>query len=314
MDRPYYDYATYLRSQFGARTYKVSVEGGFSCPNIDGTVAKGGCTYCNNKSFVPGYLSRRMDITEQLEKGIRFQRERYGAKKFLAYLQAFSNTYGQVDELEALYRQVLSHPGIEGLVIGTRADCLPDPVLDLLEELAADRYVALEVGIESIYDETLERINRGHNFAAVRDAFARLEGRGIHLATHLIFGFPEEERSQWLHSVDVINDFPLDYIKFHHLHIVRGTQMARRYRRKPFDLFSFDAWIALVCDALERLSPEIAVARLSGSADPNLLIAPTWNRNHSDVVRAVMEELERRSSRQGLAYPDHAAASSKQQK
>jgi len=243
-----------------------------------------------------------MDIEEQLEKGIRFQRDRYGAQKFLAYLQSFSNTYGPLNELKKLYRQVLNHPGIDGLVLGTRADCLPGPVVDLLEELAAEYYIALEIGIESISDATLKRINRGHDFAAVQDAFKRLEGRDIHLATHLIFGFPNENRSQWLSSLELINELPLDYIKFHHLHIVRGTQMARRYREEPFELFTFDAWIALVCDALELLSPDIAVARLSGSADPNLLIAPKWNRNHSDVVRAVMDELEKRGSRQGDRY------------
>ncbi len=302
-ERPYNDYYNYLRSRFNAVTYKVSVDGGFTCPNIDGTVAEGGCTYCNNRSFVPKYLDRRNSIRDQIDQGVASQRKRYGAERFLAYFQAYSNTYADVEKLEACYREALEHPDIDGLVLGTRADCLPEPVIALLESLARDRYVAVEVGIESVYDETLERINRGHDFAAVTDAMERLSGRGIHIGAHLIFGLPGETRRHWLDTARVVSDLPLEYLKLHHLQVVKGTALAREYFDSPFRVFTFGEWVELVSDFLELLRPDIAIARMSGSAPPHMLIVPQWGRKkHPEVKQQVMNTLLARGTRQSARY------------
>lgn len=301
--KPYNDYYSYLKKRFGEVTYKVSVDGGFTCPNIDGTIARGGCTYCNNRSFIPGYLKRDSSIRDQLDTGVHSQKKRYGARRFLAYFQAYTNTYDETDSLEARYLEALAHPDIDGLVLGTRADCLPGQVVRLLESLARDYYIALEIGIESVYDKTLERINRGHDFAAVTSAFDRLKGRGLHLGAHLILGFPGEYRQQWLHSADVVSALPLDYLKIHHLQVIRGTKMAGDYLQKPFPVFEFREWVELVSDFLEKLHPGIAVSRLCGTAPPDLLIAPLWGRKkHPEVISAVMEEMQKRNSRQGDRY------------
>lgn len=281
-------------------TYKVSVDGGFTCPNIDGTVATGGCTYCNNRSFIPSYLNRKDSIRQQLDHGVVSQRERYGAERFLAYFQAYSNTHDHVDRLEEKYRDALGHASVNGLVLGTRADCLPGPVIKLLEELAKEAYVAVEIGIESVYDETLNLINRGHGFGAVQDACDRLSGRGIHIGAHLILGFPNETRNHWLRSAGIVSGLPLEYLKIHHLQVVKGTQLARDYREKPFPMFSFEEWVELASDVIERLDPGIAIARMSGSAPPDLLMAPQWGRKkHPEVKQHVINTLRNRGSRQG---------------
>lgn len=303
MVKPYNDYFSYLKKQLGAVTYKVSVEGGFTCPNIDGTVAHGGCTYCNNRSFVPKYLNRSNSIRRQIDTGIKSQKQRYGAERFLAYFQAYSNTYDSPDRLAERYHEALGHPSIDGMVLGTRADCLAEPVVELLESLAEEYYIALEIGIESIYDSTLVRINRGHNFDAVLEAFDRISGRGIHLGAHLILGFPWETRSQWLETAGVVSRMPLEYLKLHHLQVVKGTKLARTYHSSPFPVFEFSEWVHLAGDFLERLHPDITVARLCGSAPPHMLIAPQWGgKKHPEVIREVTAELNRRNSRQGEHY------------
>ncbi len=313
-ERPYNDYYHYLKNRFGAVTYKVSVDGGFTCPNIDGTVARGGCTYCNNRSFVPKYLNRKDSIHTQIERGVESQRVRYGAERFLAYFQAYTNTHDTVDRLEERYREALEHPDIDGLVIGTRADCLADPVISLLESLARECYIAVEIGIESVYNESLMRINRGHDIAAVEQACKRLAGRGIHIGAHLILGFPNERRQQWLESAEVVSGLPIEYLKIHHLQVVKGTAMARQFYDNPFPVFTFDQWVGLVSDFIERLRPDIAIARMSGSAPPDMLIVPQWGRKkHPEVKQRVMEQLEARGTRQGVGYvtsPGPSAVSS----
>ena len=303
MQRPYNDYKSYLKNIFGEKVYKVSVRGGFTCPNIDGTVAKGGCTYCNNASFVPSYIKRVMSVREQIVKGIDFLSDRYGAEKFLAYFQSYSNTYDDPANLEELYREALSHDQIAGLVVGTRADCVPEPTLQLLDDIANDYYVSVEYGIESVSDETLERINRGHDHAALVDAIERSQNRGFHIGSHLILGFPWEERAQWLHTADVVSNLGVEYVKIHHLHVVKGTAMAEQYSEEPFDLFEFDEWVQLVADFIERLSPEIVVGRMSGGAPPDLLIAPDWgDKRHTHVVQEVIRELNQRGTGQGYRW------------
>ena len=302
-NRPYNDYNSYLKYRLGAKTYKVSISAGFSCPNIDGSVARGGCTYCNNKAFVPQYLSPGQEIRHQIREGINRQSRRYKAGQFLAYFQSYSNTYGPVEELERLYKTALRQDGIAGLIVGTRADCLEDEKLDLLEYLARDHYVALEVGIESVFDHTLKRINRGHTFGAVEDAFRRARGRGLDLGGHFIYGLPGENRYHWMKTVDVMNRLELDYTKLHHLHIVKGTQLAASHRKRPLPVFAFEEWISLVADMLEKLHPGIAIARMAGSAPPDLLIAPDWGGKHHGAVKdKVSQALTGRGTKQGSFY------------
>lgn len=305
MKVPFYKYSDYLKSIFGQKVYKLSIDGGFTCPNIDGTVARGGCSYCNNRSFVPDYVSRRDAIEEQIDQGIRRQQKRSDSNHFLGYLQAFSNTYAPVEELEPLYRQILDHPRIIGLVIGTRPDCLPEPVIELLTKLARVYYIGLEIGIESIYDDTLERVNRGHNFRAVIDAMESFRNTPVHLGTHIMLGFPGESYSQWMHEADVVSELPIEYLKLHHLMVIRGTQMAREYREDPFMIFSYDEWIKTAADFIERLHPDIALARLAAEAPDNLLIAPDWGTyNHGTIMQKVSETLRKRNTRQGSRYRD----------
>lgn len=302
-DGLFYDYYHYLKKHFGTATYKVSLDAGFTCPNIDGTVSTGGCTYCNNRSFIPGYIDRNNSINCQLEQGIASQRKRYGAECFLAYFQAYTNTHDSVDRLEECYRTALRHPGIDGLVVGTRADCLSEPVVALLESLARFCYVAVEIGIESVDDRTLRRINRGHGYAAVVDACDRIAGRGIAIGAHLILGFPWESRHQWVDSAEVVSALPIDYLKIHHLQMIKGTALANRYLNTPFPLPGFRDWVVLVTDFLERLRPGIAIARMSGSAPPDMLIAPKWGKKkHSEVKQHVVKELELRKAFQGKRY------------
>ncbi len=301
--KPYNDYYHYLKNRFNKVTYKVSVDGGFTCPNIDGTVGRGGCIYCNNRSFVPKYLDRKDSIRSQIEQGIESQQKRYGAERFLAYFQSYTNTHDTVERLELRYREALDHPDIDGLVIGTRADCLPEPVVSLLESLARECYVAVEIGIESVYDDTLLRINRGHDFAAVEQACERLTGRGIHIGAHLILGIPGEQRRQWLDSAVVVSGLPIEYLKIHHLQVVKGTALSRQFYDNPFPVFTFSEWVDLVCDFMEYLRPDIAIARMSGSAPPHLLIVPQWGRKkHSEVKQQVMETMLARGTRQGVRY------------
>lgn len=302
-DRPYNDYKSYLENIFGESVYKVSIRGGFTCPNIDGTVAKGGCTYCNNASFVPSYIKRVMSIREQIDKGIQFLSERYGAEKFLAYFQSYSNTYDKPEHLKKLYYEALSHDQVVGLVVGTRADCVPESTLKLLESIAKDYYVSVEYGIESISDETLERINRGHDHATLVDAVERSRDRGFHIGSHLILGFPWENREQWLRTAEVVSHLGVEYTKIHHLHVVKGTAMAEEYQKEPFHLFGFKEWVQMVADFIERLSPEMVVGRMAGGAPPNLLIAPDWDgKRHTHVVQAVIQELKNRGTHQGFRW------------
>ncbi|MBD3275164.1 MAG: TIGR01212 family radical SAM protein [Candidatus Marinimicrobia bacterium] len=309
MKKPYNDYHTYMKEQFGEKTYKVSIRGGFTCPNIDGTVAKGGCTYCNNASFVPAHLKRSMDVHEQINKSVGFMRRRYGADKFLAYFQSYSNTYDEITRLRKLYSEALSHESIHGLVVGTRADCVPEPVLALLEQLAEKYYVSVEYGIESIADETLKRINRGHDFATLVDAVERSQNRGLHIGSHLILGFPWEDRRQWLDTAEVVSDLGVEYLKIHHLQIVKGTELARQHQEDPFNLFEYPEWIQLVCDFLERLSPEVIVGRLAAGTPPRMLVAPKWDGvRHTNVIQDVIREMNRRGTEQGSRYHKEQAA------
>lgn len=296
----YVSYANHLRQIFGCRVQKVSIDAGFTCPNRDGSVTTGGCIYCNNTSFSP--TNRRLSVTEQLENGKRFLRRRYGAKKFIAYFQAYTNTYADIAYLKALYDEALTCDDIVGLSIGTRPDCVADPVLDLLADYASRTHLWLELGLESGHDKTLARINRGHTVAAFDDAVSRSRLCNLNLCAHLILGLPGETRDEILATVRHVADLRLDAVKLHHLHIVRQTVLEKMYRQGDVELLSLDAYAALVADSLELLPPDTIIMRLMGDAPPDKLVAPMWSQDKRTALNRIEQELERRDIQQGSAY------------
>ncbi|MDE7356454.1 MAG: TIGR01212 family radical SAM protein [Rikenellaceae bacterium] len=301
--RRYNSYARYFRSLFGQRIQKVTIDAGFTCPNRDGTVAYGGCTYCNNKAFNPSYCTSLKSVTQQIEEGKEFHAGRYRrAAGYLAYFQAYSNTYKPLDDLKALYEEALSVDGVVGIVIGTRPDCVDDDKLDYLAELSKRCHLVVEYGIESVYDRTLARINRGHDFECARKAVVETAARGIHTGAHFILGLPGESRDDMLESVKVINTLPLETIKFHQLQVFRDTIMERDFMANPhnYSFFECDEYIDLFCDILARLKSDIVVERFAGEAPPRFHIGPSWGliRNNS-LIEMLEQRLLQRDLWQG---------------
>lgn len=305
-NRPYNSYSRYFREKFGTRVQKVAIDAGFSCPNRDGTLGAGGCDFCNNEGFNPSYCNPDKTITQQIEEGIEFHKWRYKkAVSYLAYFQAYSNTYGNTGRLITLYEQALSHHAIKGLVIGTRPDCIADDLLDYLSRLREIYYVHIEFGIESVYDTTLDLINRGHNFAAAREALDRCKDRGISTGAHFIFGLPGESSEMMMESVRVISELPINTIKFHQLQILRNTRFEALYNEDPslFNLFSFGDYIHFIVNFLERLNPEIVVERFAGEVPPRFRIAPDWGMiRNEEIVAETEKQLIRHNTWQGKLW------------
>lgn len=293
-------YGPWLRRRFGKRVHKVSVDGGFTCPNRDGTVAWGGCTYCNNESFRPHGTAPDRSIERQVKEGIGYLTGRYGAQRFLIYWQNYSNTYAASTFLAEMFSRALQLDSrIVGMTVGTRPDCVEDEKLDLLQDLSKDYYTCMEYGLESIFDATLRRVNRGHDFACYQDAVERTRARGIPVCSHVILGLPGESREQLLGYPEILNRLGIDFVKIHHLHVVKGTQMAMEYQKAPFDLFELEDWADLVCDFLDRLDPRIVIQRLFGWTPERYLVAPKWNRTRVEVLSTIRNRLETRDSWQG---------------
>ncbi len=302
-DLPYNSYNNYFRRTFGQRVQKVSIDAGFTCPNRDGTVGTGGCTYCDNDAFNPSYCTPQKPVSLQIEEGIEFHRVRYRrAGKYLAYFQTYSNTFAPVDRLKQLYNEALQHPDIIGLIIGTRPDCVDEQKLDLIAGLAAHHYVMVEYGIESTCNETLQRINRGHTFEQSKKAITDTAARGIRTGAHLILGLPGESRDFMLSQVEEISALPLTTIKFHQLQIVKNTAMAIEYRRRPelFDLFTLDDYIDFIIKFVERLNPDFIIERFTGEVPPRFLITPPWGNLRADKVMVmIIDEMNKRNTWQG---------------
>lgn len=296
--RPYNSYNRYFRERFGARVQKVTIDAGFTCPNRDGTKGTGGCHFCNNDGFNPSYCHPEMSVSRQIEEGISFHKWRYKkAVSYLAYFQAYSNTYGHISRLEQLYREALDFPGVIGLVIGTRPDCITDEVLELLKDLSAKAYIHLEVGIESVYDETLALVNRGHDFATARKALEAAASRHLSTGAHFIFGLPGETRQMMLESATVISRLPLQTVKFHQLQILKGTHFEKMFQDQPdmFQLFGYEEYTDFIIRFLERLNPAFVVERFAGEAPPRYQVTPGWGmvRNETVVARIEKGLLER---------------------
>ena len=308
MNRRYNSYHDHLIERFGCRVNKVSLDMGFTCPNRDGSLARGGCVYCNNDSFVPPYARARYSMHDQLTGGMEYLRKRFKAEKFIVYFQAYTNTYGNVSELEKMYREARRYPDVVGIAVGTRSDCVDEEKIEMFERLAKECYVSLEYGIESVYDKSLEFMNRGHDYASVLDAFRMSEGWGFELGAHIILGLPTETRDEMLAMAGEVSSLPVDCIKIHNLHIVKNTPLARMYRDEPFELFGYEEYLDFVVRFLERLSPDIIVERFFTDTPRSLLIAPGWNKSHIEVIRGIEEELERRDTYQGRFYGAASAA------
>jgi hypothetical protein len=287
---------------------KVNVDGGFTCPNRDGSRGTGGCIYCDNSSFSPAATKAAIPIEAQMEAGMAYHRVRLGSEKFIVYFQKFTNTYAPVDRLEELYRRALAHPGVIGISVGTRPDSLSDDAIALLAELAKNSYVCVELGLQSRDDGILSRINRGHTYQEYLDAVKRLAGRGIEICSHLIHGFPGECRSDFVKGARVFSALPLSSIKLHQLHAVQGTRLAELYRQGEFTPIGFEEYVGAACDFLEELTPSIAIQRLYGSAPLAIRVAPNWNLKNNQMWYAIANELKRRGSWQGCRYQGVARA------
>jgi uncharacterized protein len=305
-ERRFNAYSNYFRNLYGARVQKVSIDAGFTCPNRDGTKARGGCTYCNNDAFNPSYCQPSKSVTKQIEEGVDFHKWRYSeAVSYLAYFQAFSNTYAPLEDLKKLYEEALEYEGVIGLIIGTRPDCIDDEKLDYLKQLSHNNYIAVEYGIESCYDSTLERINRGHTFAEAADAVRRTAGRGINTGAHFIFGLPGETRELMMKQADIISELPLTTVKFHQLQIIKGTRMEKDFESNPadFELFSWEEYLEFFIKFLERLNPAIVVERFTGEAPPRFLTGTPWGKKRTDqIVGLVEKRLEELDTFQGRLY------------
>lgn len=298
----YYAYNYYLRHRFGRRVQKVSVDAGFTCPNVDGTVARGGCTFCDNRSFSPSRRSPRMsprDVKGQIAEGVRRLKWRYDVDRFIAYFQPATNTYAPVEKLRPLFEAAIGYPDVVGLAIGTRPDCVPDDVLELLEELARRTYLSVEYGLQTIHDRSLDWMNRGHHYDAFLDAIERSHGRGFEICAHVILGLPGESREDMLATAREVARLRLDSIKIHNLYAVHDTPLAEQVARGEVRLMERDEYIDALVDFLELLPPEMIVERVSGDAPPDYFIGPAWCLDKPALRAALDAELKRRDTWQG---------------
>jgi len=289
-------FGDFLQTIFPFKVQKISVNAGFTCPNRDGSKGLGGCTYCNNQTFSPQYTANQKTVTQQLEEGVRFFSRKYPQMKYIAYFQAYTNTYSSTENLLFKYDEALNYPGVVGLIVATRPDCVPDELLDELEKIARRRFLLIEYGVESTCNETLQRINRGHTYAESVDAILRTAARKIYVGAHLILGLPGESRETILSHADRISSLPLTTVKLHQLQLIRNTQLARQVEEHPeiFHSFTVDEYIDLCIDFMKRLNPNFIIDRFVSQSPESLLIAPAWGlKNHEFTVK-LMNRLKER--------------------
>lgn len=300
----YNDYPSFFRTLFDERVQKLSIDGGFTCPNRDGRKGTGGCTFCNNRSFNPDYCRSTASINCQIEEGRRFFARKYDGQKYLAYFQAYSNTYAPVDELRRKYEEALACPDVVGLVIGTRPDTISGEILDYIGELAQKYYVCIEYGVESVNDKILESINRGHSFAETEKAILATAARGIRIGAHLIFGLPDESYESMLEGAVRLCDLPIDVLKLHQLQIIRDTKMAEEYLSHPelFRLYSLDEYLDFVVDVIAHIRPDVYLERFVNQAPEDYLIAPRWGVKNFEFAAKLDKRLREREVWQGKEY------------
>ena len=306
--KAYNEFGDFLRKLFPCKVQKISINAGFTCPNRDGTKGWGGCTYCNNQTFSPDYCHTEKRVSEQLEEGIRFFSRKYPEMKYLAYFQAYTNTYDELSVLKSKYEEALAHPDVVGLIVGTRPDCMPEALLDYFEALAKRTFVMVEYGLESTLDKTLLRINRGHTYAESEEAIRRTAGRGIHTGAHLILGLPGESREEILSHADRISALPLTTLKLHQLQLIRNTRMAKEQAEHPeaFHLYTADEYIDLAIDFIERLNPAFVVERFVSQSPKELLIAPDWGLKNFEFTAKVNKRIAERKTWQGRLFSNRS--------
>ena len=295
----YNPFGQHLREVFGEKVLKITVDAGFSCPNRDGKVSRGGCIYCSEGSHYLPEQQRNLPVREQLISSISRIREKVDVNKFIAYFQAYSNTYSPISNLKKLYDEALSADGIIGLSIGTRPDCLSNRTFDFLEDYSEKTYLWLEIGLQSIHNRTLKLINRGHTFEQFMDAVERAKNRGFKICTHIILGLPGESYNDMIETAKTVGESGIDGIKLHHLHVLKGTPLEKNYINKEFNLLDEDSYVNLVCDFLEYLPHDIIIQRLVGDAPNDRLVAPLWSLSKADIIKAIDKEMGRRESYQG---------------
>ncbi len=299
MGKRYNDLNTYFQSLFGCRVQKITVDAGLTCPNRDGTLSTGGCIYCNARGSGTGAFNSGLSLTDQLVQGKTFLSRRYKAKKFIAYFQSFSNTYAPPEILKRLYDEALAVEDIVGLAIGTRPDCVKEPVLDLLQAYTSNHLIWIEYGLQSARDKTLEFINRGHDVQCFKDTIKKTSSRGIKICVHVILGLPLENKSDMLHTAQTIADLGIDGIKIHLLYVVKGTRLETHYRRGKYKCLEQQEYVDLVCDFIERIPSDMIIQRLTGDPHPLELAAPQWALKKSETLAKIRNTLEKRDSWQG---------------
>ena len=300
----YNELSVWFSKIFPFKVQKISLNAGFTCPHRDGSVGYGGCTYCNNQTFNPAYCRTEKNVTEQLEEGKQFFARKYPDMKYLAYFQAYTNTYGELQELKRKYEEALQVPDVVGIVIGTRPDCMPDELLDYLEELNRRTFLIVEYGVESTDNGTLKRINRGHTFEVAEEAIRRTAERGIRVGAHIILGLPGETREMLIRQAEILSTLPLTTLKLHQLQLIKGTRMAAEYAENPtdFHLYTADEYIDLAIDYVEHLRPDIVLERFVSQSPKELLIAPDWGLKNHEFTDKVKKRMRERDSFQGKKY------------
>ncbi len=298
-------WSNYIKGRFGHRVQKVAIDAGFSCPNRDGTLGTGGCTYCDNNAFSPSYCTSSQSISSQVEKGMAFHRKRYkSATRFIAYFQSYSNTYAPLEVLKERYAQALAFKDVAGLAVGTRPDTLEPETLDYLARLSEKYFITLELGIESCYDKTLNRINRGHTFDTTRKALEEAASRGLDTAGHMIFGLPGESKTEMLNQAEILSQLPLNSLKMHQLQLIQGTRMLEDYKKNPKDFlrFSYEDYKTFVVEFLERLSPDIRIERMAGEAPPDYVFGERWNLRNDQILAGIEQKLQQENTWQSKKY------------
>ncbi|MDY0217162.1 MAG: TIGR01212 family radical SAM protein [Bacteroidales bacterium] len=305
-NKPYNSYSDYFRKIFGERVQKLTLDAGFTCPNRDGTKGLNGCIFCDNNAFNPSYCMPEKSITTQLLEGIEFHQKRYRrAVSYLAYFQAYSNTYAEIETLRKKYLEALSVPNVIGLVVGTRPDCITEEICELLAELSKERYIAVEIGIESIYDKTLQTVHRGHDFNEVVRALNLLKRNNLKTGGHFIFGLPDETPEDWMKALPIINKLPLDTIKFHQLQLIKNTEIEKMYQTQPERFFRMNMleYIQFIVNFTEQLNPDFVIERFAGEVPPRYLADANWGIIRYDLVlREIEAEFVKRESFQGKLY------------
>ena len=298
-------YSDYFRKRFGERVQKITIDAGFTCPNRDGTCGWGGCTFCDNRAFNPSYNHPDKSISEQIRQGMAFHRKRYRkATRYLAYFQAYTNTYAPLEELRRLYEQALAVPGIMGIVVGTRPDAVDKKILDYFQELSDRCYVVLEYGIESVFNRTLRRVNRGHDVEKSLWAVSETASRGIRAGGHVIIGLPGESRNDFISTAVELSRWPLNNIKFHQLQVIKGTAMEQEFRERPgdFETFTLEEYLCLMMEIIERLNPGFVVERIAGEVSPGMGVREGWGIRYDRILAAFEDLLEEHDSWQGKKF------------